>query len=120
MGYESSIPVPACLYENNAYPSRFRPRISKHNDVADKACWEACDDFENATGLKLKADSVGCINPVSGNVNALWFPEAIPERLRIISYLSELLFRHDGESICRPGGGVEPLSQPASRVRWLT
>ncbi|KAI6376029.1 hypothetical protein MCOR25_002844 [Pyricularia grisea] len=95
MRYQSSIPVPAPLYENTAYPSRFRPRISKHTDVADKACWEACDDFENATGLKLKADSVGCINPVGGNVNALWFPEAIPERLRIISYLSELLFRHD-------------------------
>ncbi|TLD26997.1 hypothetical protein PspLS_04595 [Pyricularia sp. CBS 133598] len=95
MRYKSSIPVPASLYENTAYPSRFRPRISKHIDVADKACWEACDDFENATGLKLKADSVGCINPVGGNVNALWFPEAIPERLRIISYLSELLFRHD-------------------------
>ncbi|TDZ16173.1 Ophiobolin F synthase [Colletotrichum orbiculare MAFF 240422] len=95
MRYKSSVPVSASLYENNAYPSRFRPRISKHVDVADKACWEACDDFENATGLKLKADSVGCINPIGGNVNALWFPEAIPERLHIISYLSELLFRHD-------------------------
>ncbi|EQB55679.1 polyprenyl synthetase [Colletotrichum gloeosporioides Cg-14] len=95
MRYKSSVPVPASLYENTAYPSKFRPRISKHVDVADKACWEACDDFENATGLKLKADSVGCINPIGGNVNALWFPEAIPERLHIISYLSELLFRHD-------------------------
>lgn len=102
MKHVRSLPVPASLYENTAYPSRFRPRISRHVDVADAACWEACDDFERATGRKLKADSVGCINPVAGNVNALWFPEAIPERLRIISYLSELLFRHDGRLVAPP------------------
>lgn len=98
MEYHLSQPVPPSLYENEAYPSRFRPRISRHVDVADAACWEACDDFEHATGMKLKSDSVGCINPIGGNVNALWLPEAIPERLRTISYLSELLFRHDGKS----------------------
>jgi hypothetical protein len=88
--YQYSIPVAV----NGDFPSIFHPRINIAAGQADKACLECRNDLTTAGCRSIPE---GCINPVSGNAIALWFPEALPERLGIIAYMNEFSFLDDGK-----------------------
>lgn len=105
--YRHSEEIPSEVWENYKCPTQFRPRLSKYAFVADQACWDIRDEMAAAGGSESITRGVGCVNSVSGNAMAIWFPEALLERLYIASYMIEFAFMHDGE--CLVGVGVFDL-----------
>jgi ophiobolin F synthase len=95
--HRHSIAIPDEVWENSRCPTQFRPRLSKYASIADEACWAVRDEMVAAGGSESITQGVGCINLMSGNAMAIWFPEALPERLYIGSYMIEFAFMHDGE-----------------------
>jgi hypothetical protein len=95
--YRHSKEFPPEIWENSKCPTQFRPRFSKYASIADEACWAVRDEMVAAGGSELVTRGVGCVNSVAGNAMALWFPEALPERLYVASYMIEFAFMHDGE-----------------------
>lgn len=66
---------------------------STDSDRADKACLECQNDLSSAGCREIRE---ACINPGSANANALWYPNALPERVKITAYMNEFLFLVDG------------------------
>ncbi|KAJ5041497.1 uncharacterized protein L3040_005082 [Drepanopeziza brunnea f. sp. 'multigermtubi'] len=95
MGYRHSTELPEDLWIAANCPTQFRPRISKHASIADDACRDIRADMVRAGASPAVVQGPGCINPVAGNAMALWFPEALPERLYIASFMIEFAFMHD-------------------------
>lgn len=95
--YRHSNEFPSEVWDKAKCPTQFRPRISRYASVADDACWTVRDDMVAAGGNESITRGVGCVDPVSGNAMAIWFPEALPERLYIGSYMIEFAFMHDGK-----------------------
>jgi len=94
--YRHSKEFPSEIWENSKCPTQFRPRLSKYASIADAACWDVRDEMVAAGGSESITRGVGCVDMVSGNAMAVWFPEALPERLYIASYMIEFAFMHDG------------------------
>jgi ophiobolin F synthase len=94
--YQHSKEIPNEVWENSKCPTQFRPRISKYASIADEACWAVREEMAAAGGSESITRGVGCVDMVSGNAMAVWFPEALPERLYIASYMIEFAFMHDG------------------------
>jgi ophiobolin F synthase len=95
--YRHSKEIPSEVWDKSKCPTQFRPRLSKYASIADDACWAVRDEMVAAGGSELITQGVGCVDSVSGNAMAIWFPEALPERLYIASYMIEFAFMHDGE-----------------------
>jgi hypothetical protein len=95
--YRHSKEFPDEVWENSKCPTQFRPRLSKYASIADEACWAVRDEMVAAGGRESITRGVGCVDSVSGNAMAVWFPEALPERLYTASYMIEFAFMHDGE-----------------------
>lgn len=85
------------LFNQGKCPTVFRARLSQHAAIADKASWDCQDDFIAAGYEDLVARFVGNFDDISGNFTALAYPEALPERLYITSYLIEYGFMYDGK-----------------------
>jgi len=77
-------------------PSKFKPRVSRFSELADKACSELIADFRRGDHGSVQAS---LIKPATKNLVAFWMPETLPDRLEIISYMFEYLFVEDGRSI---------------------
>lgn len=95
--YRHSTEFPSEVWETCKCPTQFRPRLSKYGSIADEACWDVRDEMAAAGGSESIIRGVGCVNLVSGNAMAIWFPESLPERLYIASYMIEFAFMHDGK-----------------------
>jgi dolasta-1(15),8-diene / delta-araneosene synthase len=95
--YRHSKEIPSEVWDKSKCPTQFRPRLSKYASIADDACWAVRDEMVAAGGSELITQGVVCVDSVSGNAMAIWFPEALPERLYIASYMIEFAFMHDGE-----------------------
>lgn len=95
--YHHSKEFPSEIWEASQCPTQFRPRISKYASIADEACWAVRDAMVAAGANESITSGIGCVNQVSGNAMAVWFPEALPERIYIASYMIEFAFMHDGE-----------------------
>jgi ophiobolin F synthase len=71
-------------------------RINKANDVADAATRRALRDWDHCLhdGLAQKVQiSISDL----GNLGAFAYPEVPPERLAILTYLTDLGMLHDGQ-----------------------
>lgn len=104
--YCRSDEFPSEIWDDSDFPTIFRPRISKYASLADDACWAVRDELVAAGIDKSIAQGFGCVDSVSGNAIALWFPEALPDRLPIAAYMVEYAFAHDGEYSSGSEGGV--------------
>jgi hypothetical protein len=71
-------------------------RINKHNDVASAATSRALRDWDDSLHDGL-ADKALISFSELGNLGAFAYPEAPPERLAILTYLTDLGMLHDGE-----------------------
>lgn len=89
-----SNPIPLPYLSIQECVSKFKPRINKHAERADEGSWAFQEDFQ-ATGGSIHR--VGSIDLLSGNFAALTVPDALPDRIFIIGYLSEAAFVFDGK-----------------------
>lgn len=79
--------------DNPSYVIRIPPRINKYSQRADDATIQFHID---AVGK----DNVGAVDgslTVSGNMNALLYPECLPDRMAAVAYLTESVFFWDGK-----------------------
>lgn len=74
-------------------------RINPRNDLADAASHRFIKDWATEIGDGREKKTYFSFSPV-GNWSSLIYPEAIPERLGVLAYLSDLGLIHDGEKIC--------------------
>lgn len=93
--YKNSKPVDDILYNNEEFLFNVRPRTSIFVNIANEACFEIQDVWQNATGKEH--DGNGCMNPVSGNFATLLFSDAPRDRLFALAFVNEFLFIQDGE-----------------------
>jgi hypothetical protein len=93
IGYKYSISLPLHL-QTSDFDFAIKPRVVIKAAIADEGCCAARDDWAAMGG---KPFAPGCMgeDPFL-NFMALVAPEAIPERLWIASYASEVGFMHDG------------------------
>lgn len=104
--FQNSTPVDPAIYEDNPeYFFNVRPRISVFTDYADKACWEAREEYFSIAGAAMPTAvslmpagvaSWGCIDSVSGNATAQWMPELEKEQLMAFAWFTEIFALHDG------------------------
>lgn len=92
--FRFSKPVATNLYSNELFRSTFTPRINTASSVADEASEECRNDIKGFIQGKLRPGTVGS---AAGNGTALLFPEASPERLRIVSYFVEMATIYSGK-----------------------
>jgi ophiobolin F synthase len=71
-------------------------RIHKDNNVADAASERLLKDWDHHLQDRQSLNSRTSLSTL-GNMCALGFPEVMPERLSILTYLTDLGFMHDGE-----------------------
>ncbi|KAK0702763.1 geranylgeranyl pyrophosphate synthase [Lasiosphaeris hirsuta] len=69
-------------------------RIHTRNDIADAACLALSRDWGSVVGDGREKIFHGAISP-TGNWNAFIFPECLPDRLGLISYIGEVGMLHD-------------------------
>ncbi|TVY73247.1 Ophiobolin F synthase [Lachnellula suecica] len=93
--YSRSSEFPSEIWDNADFPTIFRPRISNYASLTDDACWAVRDDLIEAGVNESIVQGYGCVDSVSGNAIALWFPEGLPNRLPIAAYMVEYAFAHD-------------------------
>lgn len=70
-------------------------RINKQNDVADEATKRALRDWDHYVNDGLAKTALISISEL-GNLGAFAYPEVPPERLAILTYLTDLGMLHDG------------------------
>lgn len=73
-------------------PIRLHPR----DDLADTASRRFVNDWAREMGDGREQHTYFSFSPV-GNWSSLIYPEAIPERLGVLAYLSDLGLIHDGK-----------------------
>lgn len=73
-------------------------RIHKRNDIADAASHKMIEDWGKHIGDGWEKASHASLNPTDGNLCSYLFPEALPERLGVLTYLTDLGLFHDGTS----------------------
>jgi hypothetical protein len=71
-------------------------RIHKLNDVADAASQRLLKDWDHHMQERQSQKSRTSTSSL-GNMCAFGFPEALPERLAVLTYLTDLGLMHDGE-----------------------
>ncbi|KAK1149438.1 hypothetical protein N8T08_006661 [Aspergillus melleus] len=90
-----SRPVDAGAIERNTASFTTLPvRINERNDVADAATQRALRDWENSLGDGLAERALISFSDF-GNLGAFAYPEAAPERLAILTYLTDIGMLHD-------------------------
>jgi ophiobolin F synthase len=95
--YCHSKEFPSEIWENSKFPTQFRPRLSKYASIADEACRAIRDEIVAAGESGFITRGVACVDSISGNAMAIWFPEALPERLHIASRMIEFAFMQHSE-----------------------
>lgn len=70
-------------------------RIHSRNDIADQATMGSIKDWGMHIGDGWEKYSGSCCSPV-GNWGAFIFPESLPDRLGVITYLANMGNIHDG------------------------
>lgn len=70
-------------------------RINQQNDVADAATRRALRDWDHYLHDGLAERALVSISDL-GNLGAFAYPEVAPERLAILTYLTDLGMLHDG------------------------
>jgi ophiobolin F synthase len=73
-------------------------RINKRNDIADAASERMPRDWADHIGDGQDKLSLTSISP-RGNLCAFAYPEAPPERLGIVTYITDLGLLHNGKLI---------------------
>jgi ophiobolin F synthase len=73
-------------------------RIHPRDDLADAASRQFVKDWAREMGDGQERHTYFSFSPV-GNWSSLIYPEAIPERLGVLAYLSDLGLIHDGSFI---------------------
>lgn len=71
-------------------------RIHPRDDLADAASRRFVKDWKREIGDDREKQTYFSFSPV-GNWSSLIYPEAIPERLGVLAYLSDLGLIHDGK-----------------------
>lgn len=104
MEFQQSKAVDPCSYESMGL-SLFA-RNSKHEDLANKACLQAQADWTKY--VAPIPGFVGCTGKY--NFAAITMPEALPERLGALAYMSEVGLLYDGISTHSPSSSVSILS----------
>jgi ophiobolin F synthase len=99
MEYRHSVPLPPEMYEGKV-PTVFLPRVHIQAEIADKACWMIRDEMIAAGCNDEVAQIPGNIDLISGNLIAVGFPEALPDRLEVVSMGMEWAFMIDGKIFC--------------------
>jgi hypothetical protein len=94
--YQYSSPVKPYLYYFKSYFTTFLPRIHQDAQLATEGSQDLYKDWVKNVG---STDSIGCLNKFSGHLAALLAPECLPERLKLLGYMLEFGFLHDGKSI---------------------
>jgi len=69
--YHCSEEFPSETWNNNRFPTHFRPRISKYAYLCDDACWAVRDELAEAGVPEFIAKGFGCVDSVTGNAIAL-------------------------------------------------
>jgi ophiobolin F synthase len=70
-------------------------RLHSQDDLADAASRRFVQDWAREMGDGREQKTYFSFSPV-GNWSSLIYPEAIPERLGVLAYLSDLGLIHDG------------------------
>jgi hypothetical protein len=70
-------------------------RISKYDDVAEAAARRLDQDWAMSMKDGAESKTSHTSSPV-GNLSSYLFPESLPDRLGVISYINEIAFLHDG------------------------
>ncbi|KAK5084535.1 hypothetical protein LTR05_005613 [Lithohypha guttulata] len=91
--HTSSYAVDIQHHDTEGLAHGFQLRRHNNESEADEGSREARTDWVDNVG---PIDVAGCCNPYSGHFAALTLPTCLPERLRIISYIFEYAFLHDG------------------------
>jgi ophiobolin F synthase len=73
-------------------------RVSLYQDIANKASEELQENWERHAQRDHGRRYVGCCNPV-GHFVSLVAPEALPDRVDVVAYLSEFAYLYDGKKV---------------------
>ena len=73
-------------------------RIHKGERIANDASYEFIADWEKVAGKVEGVDDTICLCP-GGHFVALTIPECLPERLRIVTRLSDFSYVYDGKQL---------------------
>lgn len=73
-------------------------RVHSRNDLADAASRQFVKDWAREMGDGRERHTYFSFSPV-GNWSSLIYPEAVPERLGVLAYLSDLGLIHDGNYV---------------------
>lgn len=79
-------------------------RIHAHDNLANDASKRFMRDWSREMGDGRETRTYFSFSPV-GNWSSLIYPEAIPERLGVLAYLSDLGLIHDGAYLTTTIGG---------------
>jgi len=92
MVFENSTRVDPCSYESMGLFENLPVRISKYEQLANKGCLRAQEDWKRHVG-PIGGFS-GCLSKC--NLIAVGLPECLPGRIEAIAYANEVAFLHDG------------------------
>ncbi|KAF2141602.1 uncharacterized protein K452DRAFT_271217 [Aplosporella prunicola CBS 121167] len=106
--FERSLPVSPEEAQKTGSFTTLPIRRHQRNDLADAASYRFIKDWATHVGDGREKKTHFSFSPV-GNWSALIYPEAIPERLGILTYLSDLGLIHDdaGEELSVEEAQVE-------------
>jgi len=91
--FSRSEPIqPSRIKETGAF-TRFAARINHANDLADEGTRRARSDYSALVGHVASHDAS---ESAVGNFNSLMYFDCLPDRIEMLSYLTELAFLHDG------------------------
>lgn len=100
LSYQSRL-VPADEARQTGCFTTLPIRIHPRDDLANSASRRFIRDWEREIGDGREKQTYFSFSPV-GNWSSLIYPEAIPERLGVLAYLSDLGLIHDG-NLPHPG-----------------
>jgi hypothetical protein len=104
METENSTPVDPSSYESMGLFEDLPVRMSKHEQLANKGCLQAKEDWKRHVGPVQ--GFTGCLGKY--NAIAVAVPECLPGRIEAMAYANEIAFLHDG--IVISGQGLDQWS----------
>jgi hypothetical protein len=70
-------------------------RLNKWDEFANSGAKRAVNDYARAFGLE-RHNYAPCLCSPGGNMVSFSYPEVLPDRMELISYITELGLLHDG------------------------